>query len=130
MTICYIGEASTRSGLSPDTIRYYDSLGLIRSGMRDRGGRRQFDDEGVAWLMFLRQMRATGMSLEQLRMYIEAREQGAAGVSEVLEVLRQHQQSMLAARDEINHCLQVVAAKISKYERLARTGQSPGAPEV
>jgi hypothetical protein len=40
--------------------------------------------------MFLRQMRATGMPLEQLRSYIDAREQRAAGVPEVLEVLLPH----------------------------------------
>lgn len=130
MTICYIGEASARSGLSLDTIRYYDSLGLTRNSARDGSGRRQFDDEAVAWLMFLRQMRATGMPLEQLRMYIDARDQGADGVPNVLEVLRRHQESMLAASDEIKQCLQVVAAKIAKYEQLSRTGQSPGAPEV
>jgi len=129
-TICYIGEASARAGLSIDTIRYYDSLGLITGGTRDRGGRRQFDDEGVAWLRFLRQMRATGMPLEQLRSYIDARQRGAAGVPDVLDVLRRHQESMLAAREEVDQCMQLVAAKISKYQQLAEAGQAPGAPEV
>lgn len=130
VVVCYIGEASARSGLSIDTIRYYESLGLLRQGTRDRGGRRQFDDEAVAWLVFLRRMRATGMSLQQLQSYIEARGRGADGVAGVLEILRQHQQSMLIARSEIDQCVQLVGEKIAKYQRLAEDGQAPGTPQV
>jgi DNA-binding transcriptional MerR regulator len=126
----YIGEAATRSGLSIDTIRYYDSLGLLVATDRDRSGRRQFDDDAVRWLIFLRQMRATGMSLDCLREYINHRERGAEGVAGVLEVLRAHQATMSAARGELDACLAVIAAKIDKYEELLRVGRSPGAPQV
>ena len=72
-------RSATRSGLSIDTIRYYDSLGLLVDANRDGSGRRQFDDNAVRWLVFLRQMRATGMSLDSLREYINHRERGAEG---------------------------------------------------
>lgn len=126
----FIGEAATRSGLSVDTIRYYDSLGLILGAGRDHRGRRHFDDDALRWLRFLRRMRATGMPLERLRKYIEHREQGARGVRDVLTVLREHRDAMLAARAELDECVILVEAKIRKYENLARTGSSPGAPEV
>ena len=125
-----IGEAATRSGLSIDTIRYYDSLGLLVDADRDRAGRRRFDDNAVRWLVFLRQMRATGMSLDRLREYINHRERGAEGVAGVLGALRAHQATMSAARDELDACLALIAAKIDKYEELLRTGRSPGAPHV
>ncbi|CAO5186101.1 MerR family transcriptional regulator [Frankia sp. AiPs1] len=126
----YIGAAAAQSGLSVDTIRYYDTLGLLYFADRDPAGRRRFSDDAVRWLVFLRQMRATGMPLRQLREYIEQREQGRDGVGGVLHVLREHQRAMLAARAELDDCLAMVEGKITKYEQLARTGQPPGAPQV
>lgn len=132
MTSSYvgIGQASARSGLSVDTIRYYDSLGLIVYASRDGSGRRRFDNEALQWLVFLRQMRTTGMPLDQLRDYIDHRQQGAAGVAGVLEVLRAHQAAMRSAREQLDGCLEMVAAKIDKYEQLARSESAPGAPQV
>lgn len=126
----YIGEAASRSGLSIDTIRYYDTLGLLFFEERDRAGRRLFSDEAVRWLVFLRQMRATGMPLAQLREYIAQRELGSEGVVGVLGVLREHQKAILAARADLDECLAMVETKIAKYEHLACAGQGPGAPEV
>jgi DNA-binding transcriptional MerR regulator len=126
----YIGEAASRSGLGVDTIRYYDTLGLLFFGERDRAGRRVFTDEAVRWLVFLRQMRATGMPLARLREYIAQRELGRDGLAGVLTVLRDHRQAVVAARSELDDCLAVVEAKIAKYERLARVGEGPGTPEV
>ena len=126
----YIGEAASRSGLSIDTIRYYDTLGLLFFEERDRAGRRLFSDEAVRWLVFLRQMRATGMPLAQLREYIAQRQLGSEGVAGVLAVLREHRQAMLTARTELDECVTMVEAKIKKYEQLAQAGQGPGSPEI
>ncbi|WP_067885270.1 MerR family transcriptional regulator [Nocardia vaccinii] len=126
----YIGEAATRSGLNVGTIRYYDSLGLLCHADRDSAGRRLFNDDAVRWLVFLRQMRATGMPLDRLRGYITHRESGADGVAGVLRVLGEHRNAMLTARAELDECLATVEAKIVKYTGLARTGQGPGAPQV
>jgi DNA-binding transcriptional MerR regulator len=125
-----IGEAARRSGLSIDTIRYYESLGLIEGGARDAAGRRVFGDEEVLWLVFLCRMRETGMPVSRLREYVMHRRLGVVGIGGVLSVLRDHRQAMERQVAALSECIHLVDDKLAKYERLARTGRPPGAPEV
>ena len=45
-----IAEAAHRSGLSIDTLRYYERIELIDPPARDSGGRRVYKEEDLAWL--------------------------------------------------------------------------------
>ena len=125
-----IGQAAQRAGLSIDTIRYYENIGLLAAAGRSAGGRRMFSDDDVAWLVFLRRMRETGMPIAALQRYVAHRCAGTNGVAGVLTVLGEHHGLMLRQRAELDACLELVDTKIAKYERLADQGQAPGPPEV
>jgi MerR family copper efflux transcriptional regulator len=62
-----IGQAAGRSGVPAKTIRYYESIGLIRPADRTEGNYRDYDDSSVRVLQFLKRARAFGFSIEDCR---------------------------------------------------------------
>jgi DNA-binding transcriptional MerR regulator len=127
---CQISEAAASSGLSVDTVRYYEELGLLDPPRRDSGGRRWFRDEDVSWLVFLRRMRETGMPLAKLSEYVAHRQAGVDGLPGVLAVLAEHQEAMLAQRVAIDECLRIVDTKLAKYQALLCEQREAGPPQV
>ena len=71
MTSYSPAEASTRSGFSIDTLRYYEREGILPAVARTPGGRREYTDDDLARLAFLQCLRETGMPIARLRRYAE-----------------------------------------------------------
>jgi Cu(I)-responsive transcriptional regulator len=61
-----IGETSARTGLSPKMIRYYEQQGLFEPHARSTAGYRQYDDQDLHSLNFIRSARELGFSLKQI----------------------------------------------------------------
>jgi MerR family transcriptional regulator, copper efflux regulator len=61
-----IGEASERSGVSAKMIRYYEGVGLLPSAARRPNGYRDYGDQEVAVLQFVRRTRDLGFSLDEV----------------------------------------------------------------
>lgn len=64
-------EAAERSGLSIDTLRYYEREGILPAVARTSGGQRAYTADDLARLDFLRCLRDTGMPIAKLRRYAE-----------------------------------------------------------
>ncbi|NJM82326.1 MAG: MerR family DNA-binding transcriptional regulator [Tabrizicola sp.] len=62
-----IGERGQRSGVSTDTLRHYERIGLLPRIPRDGRGRRDCDAAALAWLAFLGRLKTTGKPLADLR---------------------------------------------------------------
>ncbi|GAB3217540.1 MerR family transcriptional regulator [Micromonospora halotolerans] len=60
-----IGELAAQAGISTDTVRYYEKVGLV-SGRRLPNGYRDFPPETVAWLHYIRTAQALGFSLAEI----------------------------------------------------------------
>lgn len=67
-----IGETAKRVGSSPDTLRYYEKIGLMRPA-RTNGGRRLYERDDVERLQFIRRAQAVGFSLDEIRRLLEFR---------------------------------------------------------
>ncbi|MCI9579327.1 MAG: MerR family transcriptional regulator [Oscillibacter sp.] len=114
-----IGEASRRTGLPESTLRYYEKRGLLRAA-RDGGGRRDYGEEDVAWIQFLRRLKETGMPLGDIRRYADLRASGDASLAERLEMLRVHREYVLEQRRRWEGFLNKLEAKIALYEQTVR----------
>ncbi|UUP16975.1 MerR family transcriptional regulator [Nitratireductor thuwali] len=62
-----IGEASRRSGVKVPTIRFYERIGLLPAPARSEGNRRQFDDNDLNRLKFIRHARELGFDMADIR---------------------------------------------------------------
>lgn len=71
-----IKKASEITGVSADTIRYYEKIGLIHSIKRNENGVRIFDEEDLRWIHFARAMRTAGLSIESLSQYVSMFQEG------------------------------------------------------
>lgn len=66
MNLMTIGDAARRSGVPAKTIRYYESIGLIRPASRNDNNYRAYHDQDVEFLRFIQRARGLGFSLKEI----------------------------------------------------------------
>jgi len=76
-----IGELSKQTGVSIDTIRYYEQRGLIPLAQRSASGYRQYSDEDVSRLAFIVQTKELGFTLEETGQLLALRADGRSCAS-------------------------------------------------
>jgi DNA-binding transcriptional MerR regulator len=120
-----IAEVAARSGLSIDTLRYYERIGLVEPPARDAGGRRSYSDDDLLWLAFLTKLRTTGMPIRLMREYAKLRHVGVASTGRRRQILVEHRSDVLARITELRNCLDVLNYKITHYEQCERDLAGP-----
>jgi len=82
-----IGRTASGAGVSPDTIRYYERLGLLPEAERSESGYRLFPEETVRTLRFIKRAQGLGFSLDEIRELLGFRAEGT-GCREVRRAAR------------------------------------------
>lgn len=85
-----IGELSQRSGLPPQTIRYYEQLGLLNPPARTEARYRVYTAEHLERLAFIAQAKLFGLSLEEIRQLIELRCGGVVPCGHMRGMVQRH----------------------------------------
>ncbi len=114
-----IGEAAKASGLTEDTLRYYERIGLTPFVERAPSGHRRYSRDDLEWLAFVTNMRKTGMSIETLARYAELIRRAEAGEDTSQEkraLLLAHAQSVREKIKDLETCLEVVDYKLSRLD--------------
>lgn len=119
-----IAEAAERTGLSIDTLRYYERIGLADPPARDSGRRRVYSDDDLAWLGFLLCLRATGMPIKSMLEYAKLRRIGPATSGRRRQILVDQRSAVAARISELQECLDVLDYKITNYTTLEQAVQS------
>ncbi|MGW2216659.1 MerR family transcriptional regulator [Nonomuraea sp. NPDC001684] len=123
-----IGQVAERTGLSVHTLRFYEQEGLLAQPVqRGATGRRVYSEGDVDWLGVCIRLRASGMPLTDIRRYTELVRAGHGNEAERLEVLREHQERVLARMRELDGCLKLITNKVAVYE--GRLGLRDDIPE-
>ncbi len=97
-----VRDAALRSGLPPKTVRYYDEIGLVVPDRR-RNGYRDYDDQAVQKLAFLKRARQLGFSIEDCRRLLSLYEDKARASADVKELAEQHLLEIDKRLDELKH---------------------------
>ena len=111
-----IAQVSKQYGLSPDTLRYYERVGLLPPVNRNGSGLRDYNDLDIRRVEFIKCMRAAGLPVEVLIEYVGLLQQGDETIEARRDILVE-QRALLAARmAEMQKTLDLLDHKIRVYE--------------
>ena len=113
-----IAEVSKRYNITPDTIRYYEKIGLIPHVPRNKSGIRDFDENSCNWIEFIKCMRSAGLSIEVLTQYISLFKQGNKTAKVRKELLVEQRKKLLEKREDINRTIKRLDYKIEIYDDI------------
>lgn len=109
-----ITEVSELTGVSADTLRYYEKARLIRVP-RTPGGHRSFDRDALGRVIFVTRLRMADMPIRDIEHYIRLVDAGPETVPERLALLQQHRARMERELRDRQLALAVVDYKIRTY---------------
>ncbi|MCH4168494.1 MAG: MerR family transcriptional regulator [Streptococcaceae bacterium] len=114
-----IGEFAKKTGLSIDTLRYYEKEAIIFS-QRDSNNRRYYLEADYEWLLFILRLKKTGMTIKNIKEYAKLRYQGNSTISKRLELLFQQLDALKIKRAEISENIEFIENKIEIYKRMTK----------
>lgn len=80
-----IGKLAERSGISTDTLRYYEKMGLIKAASRSESGYRIYGEDAERILQFIRGAKTLNFTLEEIRQLLTLNRSDKATCAEVLK---------------------------------------------
>jgi len=111
-----IGEFSKVTGLGIHTLRYYEHENLIVP-LRNASNRRRYSEKDIAWIAFIKRLKATGMPIKEIKKYASLRAKGDVTLSERMEMLIQHRQSMNEQIRQLQEHEAMLDEKIAFYRQ-------------
>ena len=111
-----IGEVSEKYEISPDTLRYYERIGLLPSVHRTDSGIREFSELDLRRVSFIKCMRSAGLPIEVLIAYFKLVQQGDETMDARKEILIEQREQLLARMKELQETLDLLEYKIEVYE--------------
>jgi DNA-binding transcriptional MerR regulator len=111
-----IAEVSERYGVSTDTLRYYERIGLIQPVTRTESGIRDYNDLDLRRVDFIKCMRSAGLPVEVLIDYVRLVQQGDNTIEARKEILKEQRELLLAKMQEMQKTLDILNRKIEVYE--------------
>ncbi len=112
-----ISEVSKKFDITPDTLRYYERIGLIPPVPRNKSGLRDYDDESCRWIEFIKCMRSAGLPIEALSEYVSLFRQGDETIDERRKLLIRERDILAQKISDMQDTLKRLDYKISFYER-------------
>lgn len=118
-----ISEVAAKFEITPATLRYYEKEGLVPPVNRSASGIRDYNEEDLGWVEFIKCMRNAGLSIESLARYSELYKSGEETLAERKNILVEEYQKLLEKQKAINetvnrleHKLEIYDDKITNYE--------------
>ena len=111
-----IAEVSEQYGLSSDTLRYYERVGLIPPVNRNESGIRDYNELDLRRVEFIKCMRSAGLPVEVLIEYVGLVQQGDKTIEARREILKVQRELLLARMKEMQKTLDILDHKIQLYE--------------
>lgn len=113
-----IAEVSKKYDLTPDTLRYYERIGLLNKVPRTENGIRNYDDESCKRIEFVKCMRLAGVEIEVLIEYMSLFEKGKSTVTARKRLLEEQREKLLEKQKNINETIDKLNYKIGLYEDI------------
>jgi len=113
-----IGAAAKETGLSVDTIRFYEKEGLLKRSSRTEGGFRLFVQSEIDALKFIRKAQELGFSLYEIRELLLLQGDGIESCEHVRELLEQKVASVRGKIEELRKLRRSLDHALRQCERV------------
>lgn len=121
-----INEVSKITKLKPHTLRYYESIGLIRDIKRNSAGKRIYSEQDLKWLEVINRLRATGMNINKMKEYARLRHIGDETITERKNIMKEHLVSIENQIQKLSEARDYVARKIQIYSKMEEKSNERG----
>lgn len=111
-----IGETAKIMGLSTYTLRYYDKEGLLPLVERSLNGIRIFRESDLAWLRIIECLKASGLSIKEIKQYIDWYMEGDSTLEERRQLFYSRKAAVEAQMAELQKTLNAVTYKCWFYD--------------
>lgn len=109
-------DVCKETSLPYETLKYYCNEGLIPNVKRDTNNYRIFDDRDIAWIKSLSCLKKCGMSIAEMKRYVELCLQGKKSISERKVILHHRKEILLLKLQELNECIEYIDMKQQFYD--------------
>ncbi|EST12584.1 MerR family transcriptional regulator [Sporolactobacillus laevolacticus DSM 442] len=110
-----IGTFTKITGLSADTLRYYEKEGLIFPE-RDLNNRRVYSEKDIDWIEFILRLKETAMPISQIKAYARLRYEGDSTLEKRLDLLLDHQRFIYKEKEKLEQNILHLNNKINIYK--------------
>jgi DNA-binding transcriptional MerR regulator len=117
-----IRAVAERTGLSVDTLRWYEKQGLLPPVGRGADGRRRYDEQALGFLQLIQALRRTGMPVADVRVFVRLMDDGAASHGRRMALLTEQRTAIKKRLAELRADLGTVEDKIAHYQDLIERG--------
>jgi MerR family copper efflux transcriptional regulator len=111
-----IGELARRAGVTPQTIRYYESLGVVSHADRSPSGYRRYTPQALEELEFVRKAQSLGFSLEEIKQIVDLGQAGRAPCSSVLAIAERHLETIDQRIAELRELRKELTQAVEKWK--------------
>ena len=111
-----IAEVSKRFGLTPDTLRYYERIGLLPEVGRTACGIRDYTEDDCLWVEYIKCMRDAGVSVETLVEYVRLFRMGPETIPARKKLLLEQREQIVERIESLNAVLAKLDWKLDGYE--------------
>ena len=117
-----IRAAAEHIGVVPSTIRYYEREGLLPNISRNNSGIRQFTDKDLDWLHTLECLKKTGMSIKEIKRFVDLFLQGDKTLEERRQMFYERRQAVEGQMAELQKTLDFANYKCWYYDTAVEAG--------
>lgn len=112
-----IKQVSERTGLSPHVLRFYEREGLLAPVERSKSGIRCYSEDNLEWLGLVCCLKNTGMSLKQIKEFVDLSAKGKHTLKKRCDMLIEHKKSVEDQIQQMQEHLEKVSWKIEHFTR-------------
>lgn len=123
-----IGEMARQLGVAPSTLRYYDQEGLLPFMDRSEGGIRLFKDSDYEILKIISCLKATGMPIKDIRVFIGLVMRGDETIEDRLQLFLKRKEEVEKQMAQLQETLDTIRFKCWYYE-TAKTAGTTAVPD-
>ena len=117
-----VGEMAKILKVAPSTLRYYDKEGLLPFVERSGGGIRMFKDEDFSWLYIIECLKKAGMSVKEIKIFIDLCMEGDSAIEQRLELIDHRREIVCEQIKEMQNTLHMLNYKHWYYETAKKEG--------